>query len=729
MMQRRNPPRSLHRQAGYVGMGALIPRWFSGRKFRVQDLFRGATPGVHFETYDPNSILKRTNLATNTGFTRGTTGATPTDYIERGLVTGRKTADATTSSGFVMRVTSGGGSTGASDDVRHGGVTGLSVGTQYTIRFKAKRAPGFTNSNLQSAFGGVAFGPQVLTDNYQTFSYAVSATGTQHSLFFGGPAGALYDVTDVEVVKTADVALPYQAVTDWNTEFMAAGGDRVTMFQDNTCATPLTSVEQTIGGFISSERGTGRGPELATVSSANGVAIGGPALSTYVVGQQIVQDRWYEILFTVSNYSGTGTVGFSNFNNVRPTANGTYRYVVVAANNASLTAFTRDTNTCNYSNITCRLIPGSVATQSTAGFRPKLEARVNLLLKTEQLSDAAWTKSFGGTGVAPVVTDNYALGPDGRTYATRVQLNKGAGATSADQSQIAQAITGANVGYQGDVWIRTTDGATKQISVTVSGVTATGPTKSVDGTWQRFTPSATVANSEFRITLRGTFGTSDSADLLVWHPDLRTAADAALDIPAYQRVNTASDYDTEGFPHRCRGDGIDDYLSVPLNMSTTDKLTAWVSGSIKASDATSQALFEFTGNSSTTAGSFGMVAPVTGTADVQFRSTGSAAVGITKVAAVGSRPAPLNAVVLGAADIGGDSVGLQINGVDEGSPTTTDQGAGNYANDTLYILRRAGSTLPSGAGFCALTIRGAASDARVKARMLREHARLSKIKL
>jgi hypothetical protein len=230
--------------------------------------------------------LVRRNLATNTGFQIGDVGALPTYWIERGLVTGRKITDPTASSGYAMRVTSGGGSIAATDDVRHATITGLTVGVNYTVKFKAKRAPGYTNSTMLAAFGAAASGTQTLTDAYQPISFTHTATGASHGLFFGGAAGALYDVTDIEVLPTSIAATAYQPITDWTTEFAAdearrlAIRSKVTMWQDNLGVTPVTKVEDPVGLWQDVKRGVERGPELISNGTFDSATTGWTANGT-----------------------------------------------------------------------------------------------------------------------------------------------------------------------------------------------------------------------------------------------------------------------------------------------------------------------------------------------------------------------------------------------------------------------------------------------------------------
>jgi hypothetical protein len=109
-----------------------------------------------------------------------------------------------------MRVTSTGGTIAVSSDVRQA-VSGLTVGVNYTIRVKMKRAAGYTSSTAEVYVSSLS--SFTLTDSYATYSTTFTATAVAHTVFFGGPNGALYDVSEFEVIPTSVVdSTTYQYV-------------------------------------------------------------------------------------------------------------------------------------------------------------------------------------------------------------------------------------------------------------------------------------------------------------------------------------------------------------------------------------------------------------------------------------------------------------------------------------------------------------------------------------
>lgn len=189
--------------------------------------------------------------------------------------------------------------------------------------------------------------------------------------------------------------------------------------------------------------------------------------------------------------------------------------------------------------------------------------------------------------------------------------------------------------------------------------------------------------------------------------DLRPSDQATGLIPTYQRVNTATDYDwSPAFPPMIKGNGSNQFLqTAAIDFTGTNKMTVWA-GVRKTSDASAGMAAELSVNASSNNGAFALTAPDGGTPTYCFYSTGTS----SKSASTTGYAAPITNIVTGISDISSPLVKIRVNGVDKTSTTTT-QGTGNYSNNPLYILSRAGSSLFSSAGFNSLIILGAAATA------------------
>lgn len=364
---------------------------------------------------------------------------------------------------------------------------------------------------------------------------------------------------------------------------------------------------------------------------------------------------------------------------------------------------------------------GNHAYQSTSASRPVLSARVNLLKKTEQFDDAAWAKS------AATISANTSLAPNGTSTADKLVEDTSA---SSHHRVLSETFTPtlaphtfsfyAKAAERGYVYIRANNGGGDFIAANVDLSEATVSqlligsvtVTSVGNGWVRVVGVGTPANTtrvtvEIRTSNFATYAnyTGDgTSGIYIWGADLRVANDGA-NLPPYQRVNTATDYDTAGFPHYLKFDGIDDSLSTnSIDFTATDKMTV-CAGVRKLSDAAQGILVELSSSTAANNGSFDIRAPI-GAADYGFRSKGTALVSAPSLAAYA---APTTNVLTGIGNISGDQAILRVNGTQAAS-NTADQGAGNFGNYPLYIGRRNGASLPFKGHIYSLIVRGAQTD-------------------
>ena len=224
---------------------------------------------------------------------------------------------------------------------------------------------------------------------------------------------------------------------------------------------------------------------------------------------------------------------------------------------------------------------------------PVLSARYNLLTKTEQFDDAVWptysattvsnqTTAPNGTDTADAIFETSATGSHGTYYAlssliagvlykasfyikpngrTWILVNLYAGGVSnADYGLYfnlsGSGSTGSRFGSQGSVVgsISAAENGFYLVSITTSAV-ATGSSPNISIS----TATGDTVNS---------FPGDPAKGIYIWGADLRVANDA-LNQPAYQRVNTSSDYDTVGFKQGEVFDGINDYLTASAGGGST----------------------------------------------------------------------------------------------------------------------------------------------------------------
>jgi hypothetical protein len=521
--------------------------------------------------------------------------------------------------------------------------------------------------------------------------------------------------------------------------------DMSTMFQDAAGTTPVTAMEQPCGLWLDKSRGLTLGSEAAvnggfdsdtawtkdsgwTISSGTANSANAGGTFNNIRQSVLTANKWYLVTFTVSGYvSGTCRVRLGDSNSFDATANGTYTWRGQATGTFAtfLHIFAWNGGTFSVDNISVKELPGNHASQSTAASRPVLSARVNLLTRTEEFDNAYWAKN------ATTVSANAATAPDGTTTADKVTADgtntqhyvtvltswpSGAShrltcSVKKDTADFAHVlVTGINAYVQ----ISLVDGSTV-FSSTGTGTNVSFAVESQGNGWYRVTLTATQSSGSavgFRIyplaASSNTAGPSEAstASMFVWGADLRLTADATAAIPAYQRVVTASDYDSAGFPTYLRFDGVDDSLSTgSINFTSTDKVTCFA-GVHKSSDAANAAVVELGDSVENT---FSLLAPLISTANSYSFGSRGAEVQIQRATA-GPYAAPISNVVTGTANIAGSSVVLRVNGT-QAATAGTSQGTGNYRNDALHIGRRGGSTLPFNGRLTQLIVRGATTSA------------------
>lgn len=357
------------------------------------------------------------------------------------------------------------------------------------------------------------------------------------------------------------------------------------------------------------------------------------------------------------------------------------------------------------------------ASQATSTSRPVLSARVNLLTYSEQFDNAAWTKT--GLGVSA----NAIAAPDGSTTADKLTEDTSTGIHTVS---LGTAVTNG-VNYTVSCYAKAAERtwcvlqlqsscfAYVNLSTGAVGTTTGSPTVTVSNAgngWYRIsvaakTTAASISSVVYAATADGTVsytGVSGNG-IYIWGADLRVTNDG-VGIPAYQRINAATDYDTSGFPLYLAFDGTDDSLSTAsIDFSATNKMSVFA-GVRKLSDSAQRVVAELTADITLNNGGFLLSAPNSAAANYNFSSKGTTLVDNT----VTTYTAPISSVITGQADISGPSNIIRVNGAQVGSVATT-QGTGNYANAALNIGRRGGATLPFSGRLYSLIVRGAATNA------------------
>jgi hypothetical protein len=537
--------------------------------------------------------------------------------------------------------------------------------------------------------------------------------------------------------------------------------DMSTLFQDAAGTTPVTAVEQPVGLVLDKSKGLvrGIGPELVsngdfssgttgwsdvltTTTIINGQASVASSSAGGRLGRSIsVASGWHEARFDIVSVAGANTTsvrfgstsGGSEFGSFALGVGSHKVRINCTASTLWIGLFPGQVGTAVFDNISVKqenAILGSHAFQTTAASRPVLSARVNRLLKTE--SPTEWTNAVntftvvnsgaGAFELSALTADgtanayigphsNYPVGASLATPATiirTIEVKKG----SARYLRFGAASDSDAIFFdlENAVAVRNGGGVVLPVQITMLA----------DG-WLRL---------EFWVS-RSSWGASQLSYQMAWSPSWPGSSslgptgqigstvwfrNVSFVVESfnytrpirYQRVNTATDYDTAGFPHYLRFDGVDDFLQTnAINFTSTDKMTVFA-GVRKLSDAVPGMLVELSTNINVAPGAFYVTAPeLTGAnGDYRFRSRGE--LSANTAPSTGSASAPTTDVVVGIGDISGDYKAIRRNGVLGGS-SPEDQGSGNFGNYPLFIGRRGGTSLPFNGHLYQLVIRGAQS--------------------
>lgn len=465
--------------------------------------------------------------------------------------------------------------------------------------------------------------------------------------------------------------------------------DRSTLFQDAAGTTPVTAVEQPVGLMLDKSKGLVLGSNISQVASATYTTYQD---TTIAVGLSITKN--YLITFSYSLSSGSlslqGDFLQSPYSSV--SGNGTYSAVVRGGTFINVHA---GPATGAATNISVRELPGNHAFQTTAASRPVLSARVNLLTKTEQFDDAVWT-AVNGT----VTKTTGQTAPDGSSTATQLVF-------SGANMELRQSVTSGTAGFTQGFWLKGTAGQTLAFGLSATSG-STDQSVTLTGSWQfvSYSPTSVVGLVRFWL---GTWNSATARTVVIWHPDLRVSNDG-VGIPAYQRVNTSTDYDTAGFPLYLKTDGVDDWMQTnSINFTATDKMTVCV-GVRKLVDQSNAILVELSTSAGTSnPGSFNLHAPIATGPSYASYLFGTASISSTNTL-VTTYTAPITNVVTVQHDIAASGAAAEIrfrvNAVSNTGTSFGDAGTGNFGNYPLYLFRRGGFTLPFNGRFYGMTVVG-----------------------
>lgn len=284
---------------------------------------------------------------------------------------------------------------------------------------------------------------------------------------------------------------------------------------------------------------------------------------------KLTSGKTYEVTYTIDSMSAGGVAFYDTVvNDTTRTAAGTYTSRFKASGTALGFICIGASSTAVIDNLSVKEVTGIHATQATTANKPQLSKRYNLLTKTEDFSAAVWQSSV----YAVTIAQNITVSPIGDMSADGLISSASSVVASASYDTGVSPTTpfSATTPYTHSISLK--KGAVDWVSVNTfhSGAyrsryinLAIGSLGSGDLTCS----IASEANGFYRVTFNKpadsnlvfyfTAATSDGGtgykgngvdvDFYLWGASVVPTSQASL---PYQRVNTATDYDTVGFPYK-----------------------------------------------------------------------------------------------------------------------------------------------------------------------------------
>jgi hypothetical protein len=162
-------------------------------------------------------------------------------------------------------------------------------------------------------------------------------------------------------------------------------------------------------------------------------------------------------------------------------------------------------------------VPRIDYTDSADGALLLENSATNLFEYSEDFSNSYWSKIVSGSGIAPIVTAEYAISPDGTQNATRVQFDA-VGSTNSDRSGLVRnfAFTTGQT-YSISCWVKSTNETNQIIQFRLAG-SQVSEEQIATSEWKLYTATFTATASvtdNFGMQIRGINSVNES-DILIY---------------------------------------------------------------------------------------------------------------------------------------------------------------------------------------------------------------------
>ena len=475
-------------------------------------------------------------------------------------------------------------------------------------------------------------------------------------------------------LEQSSSASTYQKITDGIQDYYTVQPQPV-LFQDSAGTIPVTAVEQPVGLMLDKSKGLALGAELVTNGDFSNGTTGWSANNSTItnVNSQLVVTATSNSPYIITSFNtAAGITYFVSFTIISRQQTGSiFAYVGTTAASFNL-AF---------------LNAGVEVGTRTLMF-VGTGATVYLTLSGSSLALAGDTTTFDNISVKQIA-GNHAFQGDMTTGAAakRPMLSARVNILLATATLSTQSVTSSATNYT----LAFAGTGTVTLSGTATGVLSAG------------TNTFTATAGTLTLTVSGSVALAD----------LRPTNSGAL-LPPYQRVNTASDYNTVGFPLYLKANGTSSAMSTnSIDYTTTNTTKLTIVMGVRSEGGGNRNIFESSANAYTTYGGYSFVqGGNTGSTGIGFLANGPTGYG----AETAALQAPYVNVFSLLLDEQATSLAtrgkVRINSVDQALPNIagTVSSTGSIANYPLYLFARNNTSLFLNGNFYGAIIRGATTD-------------------
>ena len=381
----------------------------------------------------------------------------------------------------------------------------IEIGKRYLVTFTISN---YTSGGIRAIIGSSGF-TDVRTSN-GTFTTDVVASGNTTIYLQTQSGTSTYSISNVSVKEytAADMDVTRAtAATRVDENGLVNYAEVLGGEEDIDGNFPLPNTNWTLSGFTISDN------KLHCVS--DGTYNNAIQSNVFVIG------RTYKITFDITGWtlgdirvrpSGQSPFQLAN-------ANGSYTFYYTATNHQI--AIERNSACDMYlENLVVKEVTRDNVPRIdyTGGGCPHILAepqRTNLIPYSSDFSNAVWSEASGGSASNPVLTNDYAISPDGTQNATRCLFDMGGGTTISDFSRLRYLNLTATTPLI-SIYIKSNNATTYQLNLSYGG-DALFLVDAKPNEWTRVDKLTTASGSfDYRLELRGTQTSDDIADVLIW---------------------------------------------------------------------------------------------------------------------------------------------------------------------------------------------------------------------